>query len=294
MTQRQSQVNVVASDEGEFEPKLPKMAKLFSIKKFAEVCRTTPRTVRFYDQKGIIKPKYVDKWTGYRYYDPEQARDFLRIRFMQNFHIPLKQIALTISLDASGSFMDERLETLKNEISEREKELRFLKNLKTLLFEDQPLNKVFKREEVGPFNLFCMKVEHAEADKANEYRLMLYEKAKELNLDISGKDIIFYFNSDYRPKDMSEEYSIILKTGQIEADLSQNSQFYFRTFPKTKALTYLYQGPNNYFIILYQKLYQYIDRYKIKLKGPVFDINQEDPFIAKSKFDYQTLLVFPI
>jgi DNA-binding transcriptional MerR regulator len=275
MTLRQSQVNVL------------------SIKKFADICRTTPRTIRFYDQKGLLKPKFIDKWTGYRYYDQEQARDFLRIRFMQNFHIPLNQIALAVKMKTGDSYLAEKLDSLKKQITEQEKEYKFLKKFQELLFAEKELEKVFKKETIGPFNLFVMKVERAHSAKANEYRFKLWKKAAESGIK-AEKDIIFYLETDYKPESSREEYAMICKKDYSKAKLALGPEFYFRKFPKTEALTYMYQGPNNYFILLYQKLFEYIFKYKVKLEGPVFDINMENPFIEKSKFDYRTKIVFPV
>lgn len=43
---------------------------LLSIHEFAHVCRTTPRTLRFYAQKGLFKPIKIDQNNKYRFYDP--------------------------------------------------------------------------------------------------------------------------------------------------------------------------------------------------------------------------------
>ena len=74
MTQRQSQVN------------------LLTINKFAKMCRTTPRTLRLYEKKGLLKPAYIDTYNSYRYYKVSQVEDFQKIRLLKNFHVPLREI----------------------------------------------------------------------------------------------------------------------------------------------------------------------------------------------------------
>ena len=117
---------------------------LLTIHQFAQVCRTTPRTLRFYEQKGLFRPARVDPSNKYRFYDPKQARDFLKIRLLQNFHIPLKQIeqeiASSVRLSLTGrndknsaeGYLQKRLNELREEIREKEKEYRFLKKIKSL------------------------------------------------------------------------------------------------------------------------------------------------------------------
>ena len=141
MTQGQSQVN------------------LLTIKQFAEVCRTTPRTLRFYEKKGLFKPAVIDAFNKYRFYHPSQAREFLKIKLLQNFHVPLKQI----KANSVETTLLNRLKILKEEIAEKEKEYKFLKRIKALLNDD--FNKIFKEIYFGPYRLFCFKVENGQYQK---------------------------------------------------------------------------------------------------------------------------------
>ena len=42
---------------------------LLPIGKMAALNRVTVSTLRLYDEKGLLKPRYIDPQTGYRYYD---------------------------------------------------------------------------------------------------------------------------------------------------------------------------------------------------------------------------------
>ncbi|OGH02175.1 MAG: hypothetical protein A2798_03535 [Candidatus Levybacteria bacterium RIFCSPHIGHO2_01_FULL_37_17] len=287
MTQRQSQVIVSEGDSSSNE-------SLLSIKRFAEVCRTTVRTVRFYDIRGLLKPFKVDEWTSYRYYKQEQAEDFLKIRFMHSFGVPLSQIRELLTINAQDTYLEERLVQIKKEIEEKQKQLRFLTNLRELLFEDKDLNKVFHKEKVGPFNLFCFKLENGTYDSVNKYRTQVREEAKRLGLSVEQRDIILYFDTDYRPKNARLEFSVICKKDHSKEGIEVKEGYYFRTMPKTKALVYDYQGLNAYFILVYQRLFDYIYDNRIQLKNSVFDINLEEPEAKLSPFDYRTKLIFPI
>lgn len=39
---------------------------------FANVVGISVKTIRFYEEKGLLKPAYIDKYTGYRYYDEKK------------------------------------------------------------------------------------------------------------------------------------------------------------------------------------------------------------------------------
>ena len=50
-----------------------------TIKEFANLCGCNPQPLRYYDHMNLLKPMKVDEWTGYRYYEDEQALDFVKI-----------------------------------------------------------------------------------------------------------------------------------------------------------------------------------------------------------------------
>lgn len=50
---------------------------LIPIGKMAAMNRISIPTLRLYDEKGLLKPRYVDPKTGYRYYDINLRHDRL-------------------------------------------------------------------------------------------------------------------------------------------------------------------------------------------------------------------------
>ena len=44
------------------------------IGEFSKMMQVTVKTLRYYEQKGLLLPYEVDKWTGYRYYSIYQKR----------------------------------------------------------------------------------------------------------------------------------------------------------------------------------------------------------------------------
>ncbi len=46
----------------------------YSIGQFAKLINRTEQTLRNWDKSGRLKPAYVDKTTGYRYYTDEQLK----------------------------------------------------------------------------------------------------------------------------------------------------------------------------------------------------------------------------
>ena len=63
-----------------------------TIKEFAKLVNCNPQTLRYYDSVDLLKPAGVDKFSGYRHYDEEQALDFVKIRNLQTAGFTIVEI----------------------------------------------------------------------------------------------------------------------------------------------------------------------------------------------------------
>ncbi len=65
---------------------------LLSIGKMAEMNHITVATLRLYDEKNLLKPRYIDEMTGYRYYDISQNARLDMIAYMKELGMSLAEI----------------------------------------------------------------------------------------------------------------------------------------------------------------------------------------------------------
>ena len=62
------------------------------IKEFAEFTGVSVRTLHYYDEIGLLMPAYVDRFTGYRYYDENSLLRMQEILFYRELDFSLKAI----------------------------------------------------------------------------------------------------------------------------------------------------------------------------------------------------------
>ena len=62
------------------------------IGEFSELMQVTVKTMRHYEQKGLLVPDEVDEWTGYRYYSINQMQRLKTIRDLQRLGFSLDEI----------------------------------------------------------------------------------------------------------------------------------------------------------------------------------------------------------
>lgn len=65
---------------------------LLSIGKMAKFSRVSVPTLRLYDEKRLLRPRYVDPETGYRYYDIDQSARLDMIVYMKELGMSLAEI----------------------------------------------------------------------------------------------------------------------------------------------------------------------------------------------------------
>lgn len=73
--------------------------KRYRIGEFARLAAASIKTLRFYDQLGLLKPRLVDARTRYRYYEAVQLRDLARIRALKELGGTLEDIRRVLSSD---------------------------------------------------------------------------------------------------------------------------------------------------------------------------------------------------
>jgi len=67
------------------------------IREFAKLTSVSVRTLHYYDEIGLLKPGFVDRNSGYRYYDESSLERMQEILFYRELDFPLKSILEIIS-----------------------------------------------------------------------------------------------------------------------------------------------------------------------------------------------------
>lgn len=74
---------------------------MFKISDFSKISRVSVKTLRYYDQLGLLKPARTDETTGYRYYAADQLFRLHRILAYKDLGFTLDQIRTMLDEDVS-------------------------------------------------------------------------------------------------------------------------------------------------------------------------------------------------
>ena len=94
---------------------------MYSIGEFSKIGSVSTKTLRYYDEIGLLRPAYVDEENRYRYYEERQVDEILLISELKTYDLRLEQIKAIME---SGNpsllehFLQERITQLNHQIEE--------------------------------------------------------------------------------------------------------------------------------------------------------------------------------
>lgn len=98
---------------------------MFRIGQLASIYKISGKTLRYYDELGLLRPKYVDETTGYRYYTPEQIPVLNEIFLLKEMGLSLREITYLLQeeVDKDHTLLKGVLELKQLEMDRQIREL---------------------------------------------------------------------------------------------------------------------------------------------------------------------------
>ena len=100
---------------------------MYRIGEFSYLCECTIKTLRHYEKMGILIPKEVDDFTGYRYYSDEQVSTYHNIKTLQEAGFTLKEIKNILDNPKDNNIVKE-VKKLTEEYQDKLEKLEEIKN----------------------------------------------------------------------------------------------------------------------------------------------------------------------
>ena len=90
------------------------MAEQYRIGEFAALSGVSAKTLRFYDEIGLLRPASVDPRTRYRHYVSRQLQELASILALKEIGVPLAEVRRLTRKGDSGSLSSDRREMLND------------------------------------------------------------------------------------------------------------------------------------------------------------------------------------
>lgn len=96
---------------------------MFRIGEFSKMSKTTIKTLRYYDEVGLLKPERIDPFTAYRFYTTNQLFRLHKIQSLRQIGLSIEEIRLMLSGQHQQEMLEKRKIELLSQISENQYQL---------------------------------------------------------------------------------------------------------------------------------------------------------------------------
>ncbi|MEC3608560.1 MerR family transcriptional regulator [Bacillus glycinifermentans] len=267
---------------------------MLSIGEFSKVCGVSTKTLRYYDEIGLIHPDEINPENGYRYYSIGQLKKMLLINRLKSFHFSLEETKIILELD------DEKLYTAlhrkRNELQEKLHDLEYalkqmstdISNLEKGIPMMASLDKIeVQLVETGPMNLLYIRQMLSSDDYAagyGKYISRLYEKIADEKLTLLGMPMTIYHSQEYNPSGNDTEFAFPIK------EPVQGT----RDFPGGLCAMSVLKGPYSELTSVYARLREWVENEGYELVSSPYEVYVTDPNQAPAPEELVTEVYFPV
>jgi DNA-binding transcriptional MerR regulator len=255
---------------------------MFKIGDFSKMGQVSIRTLRHYDELGLLKPAQIDQFTDYRFYTIDQLPRLNRILALKDLGLSLEQIRSVLSEDISaeqlhGMLMLKQAE-IEQEVEENQRRLRRVR---------ARLEQIEQEGHVSPYEV-VLKQSPAQTvlalhrcvpqlDDMPHYRHTMYEAVyqalEHAGLERAGPELAIYHNGEYTEVEIEMEAALLIQPpATIPASLAPADRIY--TLPATALLaTVVHHGSLPQVIKAISALYAWIGTNGYVGCGPIREIH---------------------
>lgn len=271
---------------------------MLSIGEFSKICKVSSKTLRYYEDIGLLIPDEINAESGYRYYSVRQLKRMLFISRLKAYHFSLEEINVILKCeeDEAEQKLYSALNRKRLEIAEQLKAyelalkqmcddisnlkkgipvMSYLDDIEVQLVETRPMNILYIRRLLGSNDY---------AAGYGKYFSSLYERIAAERLTLLGMPMTIYHSSEYDPAGNDTEFAIPVKeyvkgTRNLQGGLCARS---------------VLKGPYPELTSVYARLKEWVDNEGYDLTGPPYEIYLTDPQETRVPEDTVTEVYFPV
>ena len=246
------------------------MSKITKLKigEFSKLMQVTVKTLRYYEQKGLLVPDEVDEWTGYRYYSMPQMQRLNTIRGLQRLGFTLEEIKELLEDGAQRS----SIELLSQKIEATERQLQLLVERHCQLLKWMEVHKQIKIMEKFSIQSLPEIIVASHREVISDYSALGILCVNKIGPEMQrlgcqcpppGYCFTIEHGKEHCPTDIDIEYC-----EQVQEMGTDSSIIQFKRMPAVaKALCMKHVGPYERFYESYAEAFNYMEKQGYKMAG---------------------------
>ncbi len=252
------------------------------IGEFSQISRVTVKTLRYYDQIGILKPHQVDRFTGHRMYTIAQLSQLNRILALKALGLSLEQIQdvlddnlsddqLMLMLSIKKAELQQTLTDVQTQIAQLDTRIQFVRQEGKMpdydvIIKSLPAQKVLSIRQ-------CM--------DSSQIELLIHDIHKDLieqKIESAGEWMTLYHHEGFRSTDLDVEVAVPIGDLDVaDVKLSEDRVMIVRTIDAYDTVaTVIEQGSNKSWQGSYGALGKWMENNKYELVLPSREVYLTD------------------
>lgn len=264
--------------------------RLYKIGMFAAMNHVTIKTLRYYDEQGLLKPTYVDEINGYRYYLASQIADLHQILALKNMGFSIEDIRAILN----GKSEKELLMAKKQEI---------LKELAELTAKLAQVESYLAEENLdlsAPVLIKCIpEVIVATMEERIDTYDALFEVMPKMGAEMERLGCVCaepdYCFTHYLEEGYKEE-QILIETCEAVTEVKDDSELVrFKVFPEIKeAACIFHKGSYDTFPKSYEILLKFIEENGYEICGNIRESYIDGVWNKESEKEWLSEIQIPV
>jgi predicted transcriptional regulator YdeE/DNA-binding transcriptional MerR regulator len=219
---------------------------MLKIGEFSKIAQVSIKTLRYYDQMGLLNPSHIDRFTGYRYYALSQLDRLNRILALKDLDFSLDQIQGLLNVNMPEETMRGMLENKSSELRERLNEdqarlLRVENRLKQLAEGSGHLQAAVVMKSAPHLLLATIRqtlpTQSNLISWQNSCLKLIHTYLADKDLNAQGPDILIYHQDEYRETDLDVEVgTVVRETRHSQEKILTEAGLQFRVLPGANQL----------------------------------------------------------
>ena len=260
----------------------------YKIGMFAAMNRVTVKTLRFYEEQGLLTPDSIDTETGYRYYTLNQMAILHQIQALKQAGFTLEEIARMNNGADKEVVLLQRKTKLLTKIAELTKQVAILEGY--LAKENANLQNPVLIKTVPECIVAYTSVRLESYDTLFEKMPQMGVLLEEAGCVCSLPEYCFTNYLDYESQEetYAELCEAIVGAGQEVSNLK------FKTFPEITAACIFHKGSYNTLPEAYENIFSFIEENDYKIVGGIRESYIDGVWNKEDESDWLTEIQIPV
>jgi DNA-binding transcriptional MerR regulator len=267
---------------------------MFKIGEFSRFSQVTVKTLRYYDEIGLLRPAEVDRFTGYRYYSASQLPRLHRILALKDLGFSLEQIGDLLEGDLTADqirgILRMKQTEIKQQVAEEQARLaRVEQRLKQIEQEEaMPTQEVVTKKV--PAQMIASVRDTVTIEGIAQLFGELFGYLGQLGLGPAGPPIGIYYDEEFREGAIDAEIA-----APVAGSVPERGRIKVRELPAVdQAASIIHEGAYENVGGTYSQLLKWVETNGYRLAGPIREVYVQGVEPGRDPSDYVTEIQLPV